>query len=367
MVLDVVVKNMMKNSLIVFLSVFFSACQMQPASIDDQNNYSKPPKESIKIEAPFAWGGEGRCSALGCLLGLVEHENNMVAVHKIQGNTSTVLGKVPVGYHPDSAFWIDDEYLGAAVEFSQSLDIFKIQTNKIEKIAEHQFSFRPRNGLLVEKANEEYTLLAVPYSGSKIGWVKFNINNKTEVKTTETTWCEAPWHPSLVDYYPGGGKKAVAVACRGDGHIIAAPVYGDNWPIKTLATFKDVPRQVKPSPSGKWLYVSLELNEYNARINMLTGAVQKIKIPGNGSFSVAPISDDFVAWGVSNKIYLQKINDDGEVMEQRFLATSGFSSDLKKYDINKDGYDDLIVFNSNNEFVDILFGPLWDRANVSND
>lgn len=123
-----------------------------------------------------------------------------------------------------------------------------------------------------------------------------------------------------------------------------------------------MPRQIRPSPTGYWLYVALEVNGKNARINMETQEVQFLPIPGNGSYSVAAIADDLVIWGSSGRVYLQKIDSNGTINQQRWLRTNGFSSDMRLYDINQDGHMDLFVFNSNNEYVDVIYGPLWEKA-----
>lgn len=343
-------------------ALFLLGCQMQHAGVNGSDHGDAAGEIMHRIYAPEPWGGDVRCGVHGCLLGVVEHENNILALHKIENKSSALLAKYPVGYHPDSAFWINDDYLVVAVEFSQSLDIFRIRGNNLELERQIFFNFRPRNGLSIKNQDGTFTILAVPYNGKNIGWFKFDPAKSSDQIVSEVALCEAPWHPVPISSYLGNQKTAIVVACRGEGTIMIFSPMGGKADSRTIATFKDVPRQVKPSPDGEWLYVALEVNGSNARINMKNGSVQRLSIPGNGSYSVGPLKDQTVAWGGSGKVYLQKIGENGEIQAQKILKSSGFSSDLKVYDLNNDDFEDLIIFNSVNQHVDVIYGPLWSAA-----
>ena len=71
-----------------------------------------------------------------------------------------------------------------------------------------------------------------------------------------------------------------------------------------------------------------------------------------------------VAWGEGERVYLQQLGEDGAILEARWLAVSGFPTQLQAIDLDGDGAQDLVVFNSAGEGVDVIFGPLWEKANL---
>lgn len=317
----------------------------------------------IKIEAPMAWGGEARCTpSIGCRLVLVEHEEGRVALHKIDGKTSRLLDRQTVAYHPDSAIWLSDNLVAAAVEATGSLDIFRIEGERMVLIHQAVVGFAPRDVILVSASQGRYKFLATPYSGKEVSWIEWNEDSRQAVTPRKTRWCEAPWHPVHVSKIPGTQGGGFAAACLDDRKVVAVSDADLYAPPRVLATFGAVARQTRPSPSGQWLYVSLETGSRNARINMQSGELQWIPSPLTGSVAVAPMSDDLVVWGEDAKLYLQRLDADGKVLETRWLKTSGFSTGLQLIDLNGDGERDLVVLNSVDAVVDVIYGPLWDRA-----
>ncbi len=311
----------------------------------------------------MAWGGEARCTpSIGCRLVLVEHEEGRVALHKIDGKTSRLLDRQTVAYHPDSAIWLSDNLVAAAVEATGSLDIFRIEGERMVLIHQAVVGFAPRDVILVSASQGRYKFLATPYSGKEVSWIEWNEDSRQAVTPRKTRWCEAPWHPVHVSKIPGTQGGGFAAACLDDRKVVAVSDADLYAPPRVLATFGAVARQTRPSPSGQWLYVSLETGSRNARINMQSGELQWIPSPLTGSVAVAPMSDDLVVWGEDAKLYLQRLDADGKVLETRWLKTSGFSTGLQLIDLNGDGERDLVVLNSVDAVVDVIYGPLWDRA-----
>lgn len=317
----------------------------------------------LVLDLPQAWGGEVRCSAQGCLLGAVEHERNTVVLHRLEPNkTSRLLFSFPVLYHPDSATWLADDVLAAAVEDGAGVDIFRVVEGKLVKLLTIPVGFGPRDVMVVEGSNGRYRLLATPYVGNEVVWIDWEDGASNASAIHRSPWCNAPWHPVKVSQLPHASTGGIAVACLDDRRVVAVSDDNQLAPPKVLATFSAVPRQVRPSPSGRWLYVALETGARNARIDMHTGELQWIAASPNGSVSVAPLSDDLVAWGEDSRVVLQQLDASGGVKESKELATSGFSTSLQLLDVNADSILDLIVLNSSGTKADVIYGPLWEKA-----
>lgn len=345
-----------------------SACQTQPVQRTVAQAESSEPKRNvgadrISLDLPEAWGGEVRCGSQGCLLGAVEHEKNTVVLHKLERDrTSRLLSTFPVLYHPDSAAWMSDDLLVAAVEDSAGVDIFRLVEGKLVKLQTVGVGYGPRDVVVVQSSGGRYRLLVTPYIGREVVWIDWQDGSPESTTIRRTSWCKSPWHPAKVNKLPqmvGGG---VAVACLDDRRVVAVSDENPMAAPKVLATFSAVPRQVRPSPSGRWLYVALETGGRNARIDMQTGELQWIAGTPNGSASIALLSDDLALWGEDGRIRLQRLDVQGNVQENKELATSGFSTSLQLLDVDGDQHLDAVVLNSSGKKADVIYGPLWQKA-----
>lgn len=205
-------------------------------------------------------------------------------------------------------------------------------------------------------------MLATPYIGSEVVWMDWQERAPGQAQVRRSRWCKSPWHPAKVTRLPKAQSGGVVVACLDDRRVIAVPSDNLTGAPRVLASFSAVPRQVRPSPSGRWLYVALETGGRNARIDMETGELQWIEASPMGSVSVALLADDLVIWGEDSRLRLQRIDAKGAVLETRELATSGFSTGLQLVDLDGDKQLDLVVLNSTGKRADVLYGPLWDAA-----
>jgi len=328
--------------------------------------------ERLALDVPIAWGGEVRCTTTyGCRLVAVEHENNAVVLHQLESNrTSRLLDKQPVAHHPDGVAWLADDLMVAAVEGTRSLDIYRVEDEKLRLLEQIDVGFSPRDVVLLNAAQGRYQLLAAPYSGKEVVFVDYTLDTSTNL-IARSVWCEAPWHPVRVERAPNFPKGGVAVACLREQQVLFAPhdaakqtpqvlfkIPGETW---------IVPRQARISPSGRWLYVALETGRRNARIDMNSGAAEWIAAPVPGAVSVLPVEDDLVIWGFGVSLYIQRLGPLGEILETRWLDTAGFPTGLQWQDVDDDGEPDLIVFNSlslpkTNAGVEIIYGPVWEKA-----
>lgn len=355
-----------------FIAIAFSvlaltACQ-GAGSAPSSTSSPTPPADAkprgpdhITFPAPMAWGGEARCMADGCKVVYVEHEAGQVVLKQFQGRKVVELDRKPVAYHPDSAKWLTDDWVVAAVEKDQTLDLFSVSAGRLTPHAQIRVPFAPRDVVVLEHKGGTFTLLATPYSGKGIAVVRWTVGAKTaDVKPVQ--WCEAPWHPAVVERAPQAGGLGAVVSCLDDKKLLY--VSAKDWTAKPteLAQFKVVARQARPSPTGKWTYVALEVGEQNARVNMDTGETQYLASPPGGAVSVLALEDDLVIWGGASSLYLQRLDPVGKVLETKWLPASGFPTNLQLIDLDGDGQRDLLILNSADDVADVFYGPLWDRA-----
>ena len=344
----------------VVVAFLLAGCQASPPEIAEQN-----PKTnlSISIDAPEVWGGEVRCAATACRLIAVEHEENALVLHATRGRESArLLDRVALAYHPDSARWLSDDLVAAAVEGTGSIEVFRVSGERLLLLQRVEVGFAPRDVLLVSRDNARYQLLATPYSGNNVTWIEWTDGPNPIAKTVSQRICRSPWHPRKVPFGPGGAANGIVVGCLDDNSVLFMSGQVPGSATKIVAQFDHVPRNVVPSPSGKWWYVALEVGARNARIDARTGAIQWLQAPVWGAVSAAPLTDDMVVWGEDQRVFLQKYSPDGEVLETRTLPASGFPTGLQLIDVDADGVSDLVVYNSAGKRVDVHFGPLWDNA-----
>jgi len=323
-----------------------------------------PSLQAIQFDLPEAWGGQLQCAApADCLLGAVEHETGRLSLVGIRGRVATLLDQKPLAYHPDSAAWLSPQLLVAAVEKTTSLDIFRLSGGRLTPLVQANVGFNPRDVITLPTGTVgRYRMLATPYSGTDIAWVDWSEDKPQAVEVRKANWCRSPWHPIRVSQWPQSAQAGIVVACLDDKTVIAVPESDLSAAPKVLARFKVVPRQVRVSPSGQWLYVALETGGRNARIHMQTGELQWIAADPRGSSAVAALADDFVMWGDDRRLTMQRLDNGGRVLETRELPTSGYSTTLQLEDIDADGQTDVLVLNSAGKQADVIYGPLWDQA-----
>lgn len=318
--------------------------------------------QAIQLDLPDAWGGQLFCVVSECLLGAVEHENGKLSLFRLKGRTSTRLDQQPLAYHPDSAAWLSPQLLVAAVERGSTLDIFRLGNERLTRLAQVHVGFAPRDVIVLPAQAGQYRMLATPYSGRGVAWVDWREEAPRAAQVFSANWCQAPWHPVRVSQFPQASQSGIAVACLDDKKVVAVPEADLSATPKVLASFSVVPRQVRPSPSGQWLYVALETGGRNARIQMQTGELQWIAGDPRGASAVAVVADDFVIWGDDGRLTLQRLDGSGNVLQTRELRTSGYSTGLQLQDIDGDGYLDILVLNSAGKRADVVYGPLWEQA-----
>lgn len=360
-------------------ALLLAACQSLPASpqrealgagVVNSRQQVQQPAARTGIDVPLAWGGQLRCGKDGCRLVAVEHEKSTVVLYEVQGRQARLLDRQPVAYHPDGAIWLTDDLVVAAVEGSFSLDVFRVVQGRLQLLVRIPIGISPRDVVLVSASEGRFRLLATPYSGKDVVWVDYAPDQPDATRVQRAHWCEAPWHPVRVLRAPGAPAGGVVTACLDEKQVVFVPEGDLLGAARTLVAVpgevRIVPRQTRPSPSGRWLYVALETGGRNLRFNMDSGELQWIAAPLLGTVAVLPLADDLVIWAADSRLYLQRLGADAAVLETRWLPVDGFATGLQLVDADADGVQDLVVYNSaalpKKMGVEIIYGPLWEQA-----
>lgn len=350
----------------VWLGVLFSGvtvgvvgCASPSVSVSPVTEIAKP--VATQLPSPDVWGGEARCDKGSCRWIGVEHELNQVVLYRIDGRRATLLDKAPVGYHPDSARWINERLVVAAVEATQSLDIFAVgDDGKLRSIDQIPVGFAPRDVWVWPVSEGGWLLLATPYLGTQVTWAHWREGDAA--KTVSQTWCDTPWHV-FQTIHPKGGQAGLLTACRRDRRVVWLPqpsswqAVPDTHP-RVAQVFDDVPRRVQASPSGRYWYVALELGGRVARYDTVRDVWQWMPFPEVGAVGIAALTDDTVAWGENQRVLIVSYDEEGKIRAERSIKTSGSPKGLQWIDLDGDGAEDLIVMNSSGPAVDIFWGPL---------
>ena len=322
------------------------------------------PAPQLRLPSPEVWGGQAHCTPVaGCRWVAVEHEASAVVLYAVQGRNQRLLDRQPVAYHPDSAKWIDDHHIVAAVEKSQSLDIFAVSAQgKLQRQAQISVGFEPRDVLVLPARDGAWLLLATPYRGRKVAWALWRPGEPSP-RVESQAWCDTPWHVTVVPQGPRGQGAGLVTGCMDDNQVLYMPLPDslDNALAvqpQRVHRFDHVPRRVGVTPSGRYWYVALELGGKVARYDVVADAWQMLPFTAFGAVGVAPYDDDTVAWGENNRVLIVRYDAAGQVLAQRSWPVSGLPTELQWIDMDRDGYADLISANSTGPASDILFGPL---------
>lgn len=324
----------------------------------------------VAIPADRLWGGELRCRADGCWLFAIEHEKGATILHRIARRTIEARATAPTAYHPDGARWIDDRYAVAAVEESQSLDIFDTAQQQLTRVAQARVPFAPRNVAVWPAAGGRYWLLALPYAGRQVAWWEWDPAQGLVNEPLVQTWCDEPWY---VDAWKASSAAlplpGVLVACNAAqvvGYVPlknVAPSRADvaqaTWQL--LRTFPYRSRQLRLTPSQRYLYVTQDLGAQVARMDTKTGVWSSLAHPSERASSVAPLDDRRVAWGGDRAIHLVEYDDRGHVRAHRAIPFEGYVEQLQWYDIEGMGSPALLALDLSATASRVLFDVRWPK------
>lgn len=318
----------------------------------------------LPLPSSEVWGGQVRCSdTSGCRWVAVEHEVSAVVLYALSGRGQSLLDRQPVAYHPDSAKWIDDHHVVAALEKSRSLDIFAISADsKLRRVTQIEVGFEPRDVFVMSARDGGWLLLATPYRGQQVAWVHWR-PGASSPRVALQAWCDTPWHVAMAPQGPRGQTAGLVTSCMDDNQVLYMPL-PDTFDAAVAAQpqrvrrFEHVPRRVGVTPSGRYWYVALEVGGQVARYDVGSDTWQMLPFTAFGAVGVAPYDDDTVAWGENNRVLVVRYDAAGQLLAQRSWPVSGMPTELQWIDLDLDGHRDLISMNSTGPASDVLFGPL---------
>lgn len=316
----------------------------------------------LEADQAAIWGGDVRCDERTCLLAAVLHEKGAVAVWRFDGRTPVRVAEATTAYHPDHAHWLTDGRLAVAVETSLGIDVFRLQgDNSLVREQQVPVGFAPRAVIAADFDGDGIEdLVAAPYGGKSLAWMPGRADGSFAAGTAIPA-CATPWHLKIL---PAAARPGLIAGCLDDRTLTVWDNLGSGRFVpRRVASFDNVPRDVAVSPDGRTAWVALELGGHGARVDLsrTPPVVTPVPAPSWGYVAVDLLSDGTLVWGEDRRVILQRIAADGR-MEMRMLPVSGFATPLQVVDLDRDGVEDLVVYNSAGKGVDVWFGPLWEHA-----
>lgn len=347
------------------LTLLLSACgsvAMQAPPQSASGSSGAPTHLHLESGAQSIWGGDATCRDGVCLLALVLHADSKVALYRLQGRSVVRLGEATTAYHPDGSRWLSDGRLAVAVEIGGTVDLFRVEEQGLERVSQVAAPFAPRDVVVADFDGDGIEdMIVTPYAGNTIGWIR-GLPGGGFAPGVAVPGCATPWHPRVLR--SPSGRPDVIAACLDDRTLTRWENLGSGqFAARTLARFDHPVRDVALSPDGSFAWVAAELGGAGYRVDLRQDppVVERIPAPGLGYVAAGVLRDGTVVWGGDRRVVLQRLRENGEV-ESRQLPVAGFASPLQVLDLDGDGQDDLIVYNSSGQGADVWFGPLWTQA-----
>lgn len=326
----------------------------------------------MSIPSPDLWGGQVRCTAPNrCRLVAVEHSDNNVVVYDLSQAEARLTDRVGAGFHPDDAIWLDDSHVAVAVEVDAALHILQVSAQgTLTLLREIRLPFPTRNVYAWPAQEGGWWLLAVPYGGNKVAWVRWSpTDNKAINPIIEQQWCDTPWRVRSTYTTSSAGQRlsGLLAACYPEQQILYAPLLKEQMSAQqihtlqfsTLKRFDARVRDIRPTPDGRYWYATMDLGQKTSRYDTVTQQWQWLENHKEGAGSVAPLNASTVAWGWRDgSVTIVQYNDDGTPRSEKILENTGFPETLQWLDVDADGVMDLVVLNSIGAKSAIHYAPL---------
>jgi hypothetical protein len=356
-----------------------SACATEPLTsptikkrmTHDEIMVKQSPKDALR-PGTDPWGGTVTRSANGTLLAAALHDDNVLNVWHI--NADRVIrdvGQSEVGYHPDSVASMGGDVVAVAVEGAGKIAFWRVsETLAPVKISEIASPFPTRDIVTYDlDADGTLDLILAPYKGTEIavlwGEGKFQFSAPQKLAAAQV-----PWHPRVVDWNSDGKPDLI----WSDWDTGSARVYLNQGQRQFKLTMlqsaqKGAPRQLgvgdidKDGKPDAVMAMSMSTSKA-ARIlyNRGTNAplIEDVPAPAWGYVAAEVMDDGTLVLAEEGRVILAR-KDQG-AWNYRVLPAGSLPSPMLLNDLDADGQQDLVVFNSANGGTTVLFGPLWDNA-----
>ncbi len=343
-----------------------AAVQSPAAAVSKERYYTHPGALSPKSNP---WGGT--CLRLGgvSLIAAAMHSDDTMAVWRIDRDRSvTELAQVGVGYHPDHVAALQGGKVAIAVEGTNKLQIWQLDTEKAPvKLKEFNTPFPTRTVVSADVDGDgKLDLLLAPYAGERVA-VLWGKGKDVFSEPLMLQAAPTPWYPTVADW-DGDGRLDILWSDWDKG---SARVYLNRGKRKFERVMlqeegKGTPRQMAVGdvdgdgrPDGVLALSTLPFAR--VLLNRPDGVVvEEIPAPSWGYDAAAVAKDGLVVLGEELRVILARRGANG--WERRVLSAGAMPSPLMLDDVDADGHEDLIIFHSGRGGVLIHYGPLWDNA-----
>lgn len=353
----------------------------EPPAIVEQNpvDVATPhavPAERLELQLARPWSASILETASGSLIAAISHRDNYLDVWSVdKARVAASVSRVETGYHPDSVRWLDwtgdgqVRELLVAVEGPSLVQLWQLTDEGLVKLIETSVEDPPRTAQAADlDGNGRPDLILGPYDDERITilW------NDGENAFTQDFLPAArmPSYPTLVDWN-GDGHLDIAWSAWIEGSVMVALNQGERaFVIETLHQTDDAPRQTSTGDlDGDGmadLIIALEVRGARVLYNDGQGGIARIEeipapVAGYSAVGIDHQADGaMLALSDSGVLVLARPLDTGWQLRQ--FETRGIGYDLQFADVDGDGHQDLLFANSGGDEVEVIFGPLWEKA-----
>lgn len=370
----------MRVCLAALLVLLLAACEQQEDM--DERSTGGAEIERLQIAIGEPWSVAVKTDDDGATIASISHSEGYLAVWEIDRERGLELQhQENVGFHPDFVRWVDwdddgdsDELL-VTVEGRKKVQLWRDGFMGLSKIGEITTADAPQTLQIVDlDADGHRDLIIGPYDEERVtlywgnGDGAFTFDEPSYVDAHK-----APTYPQPVDW-DGDGRTDIVWSNWETGTVQLTRNTGSRKFIAvSLHDVEDAaPRQVRVADLDRDghpdMIVALEVGKaarilYNDGRGLLRGS-EDIPAPTIG-YSEAIATEDadgelLLAMSEVDQVVFAKRDGDGWAL--RRVAVSGLLLDLQFADLDADGHLDLLLPNTGGRQIEVLFGPLWQRA-----
>ncbi|MBZ0104744.1 MAG: VCBS repeat-containing protein [Sulfuricella denitrificans] len=335
-----------------------------------------PATREIQIDAP--WSASAIVTPAGeTLIAAISHRDNYLEIWQLTPDRKLVrlAQNEATNYHPDSVRWASPTELYVAAEGTSKVQRWSFNDKKLG-LAQIISADHPPIALTLGDLDQDGQLdvISGPYIGDTltIFWGQADGQFKTQYLAGD----KVPQYARIVDW-DGDGKPDLIWSEYDAGSIRFARNLGQRKFELSLLQ-KAGPGKTRQLAAGDLdndghpdLVVALETGKA-ARIlfNDGKGGVRdtlEIPAPLYGYSAVAighEHGQPLLALSENGRVVLARPKDGKphEAWERRGLSTGALPLDMQFIDLDRDGHLDLLVANSADTTVQLIFGPLWENA-----
>lgn len=324
----------------------------------------------ILADGAGVWGGALLRRDGGTWLGAALHADDLLGLWRIDDARTVrrVEGELATGYHPDGVAVWDENTFVVAVEGDRRVQFWRIDENDAPvKVADLPSPFPARDVLVGDLDGDGLAdVILTPYLGEQVA-VLWGMGGLEFSEPTYLPAGRSPWHPVIVDW-DGSGRPDLVWAELDTGVVqLARNLGGRAFDVDALHRVEGVTARNLAvgdvNQNGLLdIVVAVEVGGAEVLYRQNDGGfvVEKIAAPVLGYVSAAIMRDGTIILGEEGQVVLVRRGADG--WDKRVLPAGSLPGPIELFDVDDDGIDDLVIYNSAGGGIVIQFGPLWERA-----